>query len=138
MELNRLFVPDRFWESWNAFICIFLFVLGIIVTLLRHSGGAYAYGRMIKKYLKNKKSAESSSLMLSILLFMDDYFSSLTVGSVMRPITDLYKIPGTKLAFLVDSMAAPLAILCPFSSWVAAIIGFLRDNGVSSAAGPIL
>jgi tetracycline resistance efflux pump len=136
LELNKLLVPSRFWESWNAFICIFLLVLGIIVTLLRHSGGAYAYGRMIKGHLKNKKSAESSSLMLSILLFMDDYFSSLTVGSVMRPITDLYKIPRAKLAFLVDSMAAPLAILCPFSSWVAAIIGFLRDNGVSSLSTP--
>lgn len=134
LEFDKIFVPSRFWESWNAFICIFLFVLGIIVTLLRHSGGAFAYGRMIKRYLRNKKSAETSSLMLSILLFMDDYFSSLTVGSVMRPITDLYKIPRAKLAFLVDSMAAPLAILCPFSSWVAAIIGFLRDNGVSSAA----
>lgn len=66
---------------------------------------------------------------------MDDYFSSLTVGSVMRPLTDMYKIPRAKLAFLVDSMAAPLAILCPFSSWVAAIIGFLRDNGVSSIPG---
>ncbi len=133
LEFNKLFVPAHFWECWNAFICVFLFVLGIIVTLLRHSGGAYAYARMIKRYLKNKKSAETSSLMLSLLLFMDDYFSSLTVGSVMRPITDLYKIPRAKLAFLVDSMAAPLAILCPFSSWVAAIIGFLRDNGVSTA-----
>lgn len=132
LEFNKFFVPSKFWTSGNAFIAVFLFVLGILVTLIRHSGGAYAYGRTIRRYVKNKKGAESSSLFLSILLFMDDYFSSLTVGSVMRPLTDLYKIPRAKLAFLVDSMSAPLAILCPFSSWVAAIIGFLRDNGVST------
>ncbi len=132
LELKNFFSLSRFWESWNSFICIFLFVLGIIVTLIRHSGGAYAYGNVIRRYIKDQKSTETSSLLLSILIFMDDYFSSLTVGSVMRPLTDAQKIPRAKLAFLVDSMAAPLAIMCPFSSWVAAIIGFLRENGVSS------
>lgn len=132
LDLSTLFSPSKFWESWNSFICIFLLVLGIFVTLIRHSGGAYAYGRAAGKFIRDAKSAETSSLILSLILFMDDYFSSLTVGSVMHPLTDERKVPRVKLAFLVDSMAAPLAILCPFSSWVAAIIGFLRENGVSA------
>ncbi len=134
LDLTTFFSPTHFWESWNSFICIFLIVLGIFVTLIRHSGGAYAYGRTAGKYIHDAKGAETSSLMLSLMLFMDDYFSSLTVGSVMHPLTDERKVPRVKLAFLVDSMAAPLAILCPFSSWVAAIIGFLRENGVSAEA----
>jgi Na+/H+ antiporter NhaC len=132
LDIDKFFFPSRFWQSWNSFICIFLFILGILVTLMRYSGGAFAYGNAIKSRIKDKKSAETSSLVLSMILFVDDYFSSLTVGSVMRPITDKMKIPRAKLAFLVDSMSAPLAILCPFSSWVAAIIGFLKENGISS------
>jgi Na+/H+ antiporter NhaC len=134
LDLTHFFSPTLFWESWNSFICVFLIVLGIFVTLIRHSGGAYAYGKTASQYIRDKKGAETASLMLSLMLFMDDYFSSLTVGSVMHPLTDEKKVPRVKLAFLVDSMAAPLAILCPFSSWVAAIIGFLRENGVSAEA----
>ena len=131
-EFNNFFSLNHFWDTYNLFICIFLLILGIFVVLLQQSGGAYAYQNYIKTYVRNKTQAETSSLILSMALFIDDYFSSLTVGSVMYPLTDTYKIPRAKLAFLVDSMAAPLAILCPFSSWVAAILGFLRENGVAN------
>ena len=89
---------------------------------------------LINQLQRIKRSIKAAEFDANINAFrpgtVDDYFSSLTVGSVMRPATDSYKIPRAKLAFLVDSMAAPLAILCPVSSWVAAIIGFLKENGV--------
>lgn len=131
IQLESLLTRETFWNNGNFFICIFLCILGIIVTLISHSGGAYAYGNAVRKKIYDKKTVETSSLMLSTFLFIDDYFSSLTVGSVMHPLTDHFRIPRAKLAFLVDSMAAPLAVLAPISSWVAAIIGFLSENGVS-------
>ena len=130
-EFDKFFSIQQFWSTWNLFICIFLLILGIFVCLLQHSGGAYAYASFAKKYINNRKNAETSSLILSILLFVDDYFSNLTVGSVMYPLTDTQKIPRAKLAFLVGSMSAPLTILSPVSSWAAAILGLLRDNGIS-------
>jgi Na+/H+ antiporter NhaC len=131
-ELYNLVSFNSFFECKNLFICIFLFELGAIIAMVGYSGGAYAYGNFMQKRLTNKTSTQTASLILSLFLFVDDYFSSLTAGNVMTPLTDRYKIPRAKLAFLVDSMAAPLAILCPFSSWFAAIIGFLSDNGISS------
>ncbi len=131
LELSTFFSTTQFWQTWNLFICIFLLSLGIFVTMLQYSGGAYAYGIFAQRKIKSAKSAETSSLILSTCLFADDYLSSLTTGSVMYPLTDTQKIPRAKLAFLVDSMAAPIAILCPFSSWVAAMMGFLRENGVN-------
>jgi Na+/H+ antiporter NhaC len=131
LELTTFFSKTDFWQTWNLFICVFLLALGIFVTMLQYSGGAYAYGVFAQRKIKNAKSAETSSLILSTGLFADDYLSSLTVGSVMYPLTDTQRIPRAKLAFLVDSMSAPLAILCPFSSWVAAMMGFLRENGVN-------
>lgn len=130
-ELTTFFSSTDFWQTWNLFICIFLLALGIFVTMLQYSGGAYAYGVFARRKIKNAKNAETSSLILSTGLFADDYLSSLTVGSVMYPLTDTQHVPRAKLAYLVDSMSAPLAILCPFSSWVAAIMGFLRENGVN-------
>lgn len=132
LELEVLFNPQTFWQSWNGFICIFLLSLGILITLVHHCGGAFAYERFIKKKLRSRKHVEASALLLSKCLCIDDYFSSLTVGSVMYSVTDAYRIARAKLAFLVDAMAAPLTILCPVSSWVAAIVGFLRENGVHS------
>lgn len=131
VQLESLLSKETFWNNGNLFICIFLCILGIIVTLISHSGGAYAYGKAIRKRIYDKKTVETASLFLSMFLFIDDYFSSLTVGSVMHPLTDHFRIPRAKLAFLVDSFAAPLAVLAPVSSWVAAIIGFLSENGVS-------
>ena len=133
LEFATFFNPQTFWDSWNAFICIFLMMLGIFITLIHHCGGAYAYEAFIKSKLHSQKQVEASSLLLSKSLCIDDYFSSLTVGSVMHPITDSYRIARAKLAFLVDSLAAPLTVLCPVSSWVAAIVGFLRENGVHAA-----
>lgn len=132
LEFDSFFSINNFWSTWNLFICIFLFLLGIFVCLLQYSGGALAYTAFVAKFINSKKNAETSSLLLSSSLFIDDYLSSLTVGSVMSPITDKYDISRARLALLVDSMAAPLAILCPFSSWVAALIGFLKENGVSN------
>lgn len=138
LEIATLLNPHTFWNCWNAFICIFLFALGIIVALMHHSGGSFAYRKYVGARLDSKKSAETSSLMLSSIFFVDDYFSSLTVGNVMTPLTDKFQIPRAKTAFLVDAMAAPLTILCPFSSWVAAIIGFFRDNGIHSQGTHVL
>ncbi len=136
LELSNLSSATAFWHSSNLFIFIFLLVLGVFVTMLQISGGAYAYGIFAKRKIKSAKNAETSSMVLSTGLFVDDYLSSLTVGSVMYPLTDTQKIPRIKLAYLVDSMAAPLAVLCPFSSWVAAIMGFLGENGIRETETP--
>ncbi|MDQ5891019.1 MAG: Na+ antiporter NhaC [Candidatus Dependentiae bacterium] len=123
------------WETINdsQTILIFLFLinLGIIVAILDHTGCAQAYANMIRKKLKNACQVEQASLLLSLVLFLDDYFSTLTVGSIMRPITDKFKIPPVKLAFLIDSMAAPMAVLMPISSWVAVIMGQIQRAGIS-------
>ena len=133
LEINKLIQLDNFWSFSNLFICLFLCILGITIQLIHQSGGSYAYENIIRRKLTKRKNVEASSLFLSSCLCLDDYFSSLTVGSVMRPISDSFRIPRAKLAFLVDSMAAPIAILCPFSTWVAFIIGVLNENGVSSS-----
>lgn len=131
LDITKFFSISHFWEASNLFICIFLLVLGVFITMLQVSGGAYAYSIFAKRKVTSRKKAETASLILSSGLFVDDYLSSLTTGSVMYPLTDTQKIPRVKLAFLVDSMSGPLAILCPFSSWVAAIVGYLGQNGVS-------
>lgn len=130
LDINKFFSSTQFWEAGNLFICIFLLALGIFITMLQVSGGAYAYSIFAKRKITSVKNAETASLILSSGLFVDDYLSSLTTGSVMYPLTDTKKIPRVKLAFLVDSMSGPLAILCPFSSWVAAIVGYLGQNGI--------
>lgn len=130
-EFSNLQSWSRFCQSKHLFIDIFLIILGILVALLSYCGGTYAYGRFIQKHISTKKGTESSSLILSSLLFIDDYFSSLTVGSVMHPLTDLYKIPRVKLAFLIDAMAASLAIVAPISSWVPVLVSQLEESGIS-------
>lgn len=134
-ELNNIFSWKAFCKSESLFMFLFLIFLGIIITLVGHSGGATAYGNYCKKkLLKHNNAAEKvqiSSLLLSSLLALDDYFSSFTVGSVMQPLTDAYKIPRIKLAFLIDSMAAPLCALFPLSSWGAAIVTQLGQSGIN-------
>ena len=130
LELERI-LAGQFDEAWNILICTFLLMLGVVINLLHHSGAASAYAEKVRGFLGSPRQAETSSLLLSTALFIDDYFSTLTVGSVMKPITDSFRIARAKLAFLVDSMGAPLTMICPISSWVAATIGFLRDSGVS-------
>lgn len=116
----------------NFFILSFVLFLGIIIEIIRHSHAATAFVDFAESSIKNKKSAETATLALAHCLSIDDYLSSLTVGSVMRPLTDRFNIARVKLAFLTDSMSAPLAMLTPVSSWAAAIIGFLTENGVNS------
>lgn len=111
LDINKFFSSTQFWEAGNLFICIFLLALGIFITMLQVSGGAYAYSIFAKRKITSVKNAETASLILSSGLFVDDYLSSLTTGSVMYPLTDTKKIPRVKLAFLVDSMSGPLAIL---------------------------
>lgn len=135
-ELYKLGSWESFLSAKNISLALFLSILGVIVTLIGHSGGAYAYALFVRSKVTTRRGAELSSLLLSSGLCVDDYFSSLTVGSVMQSLTDHLRIPRVKLAFLVDSMAAPLAIIAPVSSWVAAIVGFLGENGVSSIVGP--
>lgn len=130
-ELSSLSSWDAFINNWALFIFGFLIIIGIITVLISHSGGAYAYSNFIKKKLKDAKNVQSASLFLSLLIFIDDYLSSLTAGSVMRSITDEFKIAKAKIAYLVDSMAAPIAILFPVSSWAAYIIMQLNKSGVS-------
>ncbi len=141
----------RFWEvtelsslsSWATFqeasylpICIFLLLLGVLIELIQQSGGAYAYGSFIIDKLKSAKNAQRASLLLSLIFAMDDYFSSLTVGAVMRPVTDQFRIARVKLALLVNALASPLAVLFPLSSWVGQIIGSLRQAGISMVDTP--
>ncbi|HKY69646.1 MAG TPA: Na+/H+ antiporter NhaC family protein [Gammaproteobacteria bacterium] len=135
LELNRLFGSEGLFGCWNILICFFLIVVGTIISAIRAAGGTQAYISFIKGYLHNKRAAEGASLVLSLFLFIDDYFSSLTVGATMQPIADQHKIPRVKLAFLIDALAAPLTVLCPLSTWAAAILGFLRDNGISETMG---
>lgn len=117
-------------SNWSIFA--FIFSVGIITAFLSNSGATQAFAALIEKKVKTKKGVEQVSILLSFLFFIDDYFSSLSIGSLMHPITDRYQIARAKLAFLIDSMAAPLAILCPFSTWIGVVIGFLNNNGVSS------
>lgn len=111
----------------------FLVVLGIIISLITYTGGMAAYTHFIEKKLKNKRAVESSSLFLSLFFFIDDYLSSLTVGCILKPITDKFKIPRAKLAFLIDTMSNPLCLLAPFSSWTAMIISNMQIAGIQDA-----
>ena len=107
--------------SWNVGILIFLVMLGMMVSLVNKAGGSAAYGRWASKHIKTKAGALVSTSVLGMLIFIDDYFNCLTVGSVMRPVTDKFKISREKLAYIIDSTAAPVCIIAPISSWAAAV-----------------
>jgi tetracycline resistance efflux pump len=113
-------------DSWNVGILIFLVVLGAIVCLMNRAGGSAAYGQWAIKRIKTRKGAILSTLGLGVLIFVDDYFNCLTVGNVMRPITDKYKVSRAKLAYIVDSTAAPICMIAPISSWAAAVTGVVE------------
>jgi len=135
-------IATRFWENIadikNIYLLLFIVLLGIIVALLAASGGASAFAKVVTKRAKNAKMAESSSIMLSFALFIDDYLSNLKVGYIMRPITDKFKIPRAKLAFLVHSMAGALVVITPFSNWGAFISGELKGSGVTKDTHEII
>ena len=108
-------------DSWNVGILIFLVVLGMMVSLVNKAGGSAAYGRWASKHIKGRVGAMISTAVLGMLIFIDDYFNCLTVGSVMRPVTDKHQVSRAKLAFLIDATAAPVCIIAPISSWAAAV-----------------
>ncbi len=114
----------------NVPIIVFLVVLGILVVLMQKSGGAKAYGDWAGKKIKSKKGALAATATLGCLIFVDDYFNCLTVGSVMRPVTDRFKVSRSKLSYIIDSTAAPVCIIAPISSWAAAVAGELDGNGL--------
>lgn len=112
---------DVMLNCWNTGILAFLVVLGMLVALMNKAGGSAAYGRWASQHIKTKAGALLSTCVLGMLIFIDDYFNCLTVGSVMRPVTDKHKISREKLAYLIDSTAAPVCIIAPISSWAAAV-----------------
>ena len=117
----------------NAGIFLFLVLLGIIVALVNASGGSAAFGRWAEKNIKSRVGAMLATFVLGVLIFIDDYFNCLTVGSVMRPVTDSHKISRPKLAYLIDATAAPVCMIAPVSSWAAAVSGVASDldTGIS-------
>ena len=118
-------------DSYNVGILIFLVVLGIIVVLMNKAGGSRAYGEWAAKHIKNRQGATFATFLLGALIFVDDYFNCLTVGSVMRPVTDKHKVSRAKLAYLIDATAAPICIIAPISSWAAAVSGTVDGvNGI--------
>ncbi len=119
------------FELANLYTFGFLLILGALITLMGHTGGTIAYGKLIKKRLTSGSTTETASVLLSFCFAIDDFFSILTVGSIMKPVTDSFRIPRIKLAFLIDSLAAPLIILIPVSTWIAMILMQLEKAGVS-------
>ncbi len=120
-------------DSYNIGIIIFLIVLGAIVSLMNKAGGSAAFGRWAAKHIKSKVGAQLATVALGVLIFVDDYFNCLTVGSVMRPVSDKFKLSRAKLAYVIDATAAPVCIIAPISSWAAAVAGFVPEgqNGFS-------
>ena len=120
-------------NPWNVGILVFLVVLGSIVSLMNKAGGSAAFGRWASKHVKSKIGVQVATILLGILIFIDDYFNCLTVGSVMRPIAVRNGVTKEKLAYLIDSTAAPVCIISPISSWAAAVSGFVSggENGLA-------
>lgn len=119
-------------DSWNVGILTFLVILGSMVMLMNRAGGSAAFGKWAVTHVKTKAGAQVATIVLGMLIFIDDYFNCLTVGSVMRPVTDKHGISREKLAYLIDATAAPVCIIAPISSWAAAVTGFVDGaNGLS-------
>lgn len=119
-------------DSYNVGILIFLVILGAMVCMMNKAGGSAAFGRWASKRIKTRVGAELATIVLGILIFIDDYFNCLTVGSVMRPVTDKHNVSRAKLAYLIDATAAPVCIIAPISSWAAAVSGFVEgEDGLS-------
>ena len=120
-------------DPWNVGILMFLVILGSMVSLMNKAGGSAAFGRWASKHVKSKTGVQFATILLGILIFIDDYFNCLTVGSVMRPIAARNGVTKEKLAYLIDSTAAPVCIISPISSWAAAVSGFVSggENGLA-------
>ena len=115
-------------DSYNMGILLFLVILGAMVCLINRAGGSAAFGRWAQTHIKSRVGAQLTSVVLGCLIFIDDYFNCLTVGSVMRPVTDKHKISRAKLAYIIDATAAPVCIIAPISSWAAAVAAFAADG----------
>ena len=115
-------------DSYNVGILIFLVILGTIVAMMNKAGGSAAFGKWASEHIKTKVGAQLATILLGILIFIDDYFNCLTVGSVMRPVTDKHNVSRAKLAYLIDATAAPVCIIAPVSSWAAAVSGFVKGE----------
>ena len=117
-------------DEYHVGILIFLVVLGALVCLMNRAGGSAAFGTWAGKHIKSRVGAQLVIIALGCLIFIDDYFNCLTVGSVMRPVTDKHKVSRAKLSYLIDSTAAPICIIAPISSWAAAVASYVdSDNG---------
>ena len=119
-------------DAYNIGILIFLVLLGALVAMMNKTGGSAAFGRWAAANIKSRVGAQCATIVLGILIFVDDYFNCLTVGSVMKPVTDAKKVSRAKLAYLIDSTAAPICIIAPISSWAAAVAGFAKGAGAES------
>ena len=129
--LNEGFIPSLA-DAYNVGILVFLVILGAMVALMNRAGGSAAFGRWAQTHIKSRVGAQLAAVLLGVLIFIDDYFNCLTVGSVMRPLTDKHRISRVKLAYIIDATAAPVCIIAPISSWAAAVTGFVEgENGFS-------
>ena len=119
-------------DAYNVGILVFLVILGAMVSLMNRAGGSAAFGHFAKEKIKTRAGAQLATVALGVLIFIDDYFNCLTVGSVMKPVTDEHKVSRAKLAYLIDATAAPVCIIAPISSWAAAVSGFVGgEDGFS-------
>lgn len=119
-------------DSYNVGILVFLVVLGVMVCMMNKAGGSAAFGRWASTRIKSRVGAQLATMLLGVLIFIDDYFNCLTVGSVMRPVTDKHNVSRAKLSYLIDATAAPVCIIAPISSWAAAVTGFVEgEDGFS-------
>ena len=131
LALNTLFFHEeggmiaKLSDSSNVGILVFLVMLGILVALMNKAGGSAAFGRWASKHIHSRAGAQFATLLLGVMIFVDDYFNCLTVGSVMRPVTDRQKVSRAKLAYLIDATAAPVCIIAPISSWAAAVNSYV-------------
>ena len=119
-------------DAYNIGILIFLVLLGALVAMMNKTGASAAFGRWAQSHIKSRIGAQVATIILGILIFVDDYFNCLTVGSVMRPVTDAKKVSRAKLSYLIDATAAPICIIAPISSWAAAVAGFAKGAGAES------
>ncbi len=118
-------------DTYNMGIIVFLVVLGIMVDLMNKGGGSEAFGRWAKKTVTSRAGAQLMTMLLGVLIFIDDYFNCLTVGAVMRPVTESHKISRAKLAYIIDATAAPVCMIAPVSSWAAAVSGYVNSDSVN-------
>ena len=120
---------DVMLQKADMNIMLFCFLLGALVYLVNASGGSKAYGQWASRVIRSKRSSQLCTSLLGCLIFLDDYFNCLTVGTVMKPVTDRHKVSRAKLAYIIDSTAAPVCIIAPISSWAAAVGSYLKATG---------